>query len=68
MKNDTTIIDMDDPEQYQLLPCKSCGMYQYFNNSYIDMCRYENFTYNCTNCCEKHFLAQQVSNLKDTTV
>ena len=59
---------MDDPEQYQLLPCKSCGMYQYFNNSYIDMCRYENFTYNCTNCCEKHSLAQQVSDLKDTIV
>ena len=51
------------------MPCQSCGMYKYFNISYINSwfyCGFTQFTFSCDNCYEKHTLAQQIVTLKQT--
>ena len=76
--NSNCIITIDDCSpiinESQLMPCQSCGMFQYFSlsviNSYNKMNMndygFNSFTYSCSNCCEKFALAQQVTDLQLT--
>ena len=58
----------------KLMPCQTCGMYQYFKLSDIDSCShspgegygFSSFAFSCTNCYDKFALAQQVVDLQQT--
>ena len=72
------IITIDDCTpvitESKLMPCQSCGMYQYFSLSVINSYNQVNtsgygmnsFTYSCNNCYEKFALAQQINDLQLT--
>ena len=71
---ESTGIDLQDPvftnnEQFKLIACCSCGMFQYFSIRYLNLNYNLNtdasgaFKYTCLNCHEKFSLLRQVDEL-----